>query len=134
MNQKTVLMKLALTAVAMLAVVAPKAEATIFNEIGDAGDILPTAQNVGGGVNTIRGRILPYPSRDVDLYELFFDEGGVFTAEVLFFEGVDSELFFFDSQGFGILANDDVDGSLLSRLTTTIQAGTYYLGMGEWNI
>lgn len=107
----------------------------IYVEVVDAGSLLPGAQNVGAGVNTINGNL---PDRtDVDMYVLDL-AGGFFSARTngpACCTGTDTQLFLFDANGFGIAANDDGLGlnSQSSLIETTLAAGRYYLAVSTYD-
>ena len=112
------------------------AHAIPFSEIGDAGNLLPTSQAVGSGVNSISGSLSS--AGDVDLYRLGLSSG-LFTASTgvaAVGVGPDTQLFLFDSTGRGIVYNDDATGLTTQRslVSATLTAGTYYLGISVWNI
>lgn len=82
---------------------------TIWTEIGDAGQLLLTAQVPAGSgsLTTINGAL---SFGDVDIYKIFVTGGGTFSALA---QGaspsfLDPELFLFDSQGIGVYANEEI--------------------------
>ncbi len=123
--------------IAVLAFIAVNtAHAIPFSESGDAGKLIPSSQAVGIGVNSITGSL--GGSTDVDLYRLGLSSG-LFTASTgvaAVGVGPDTQLFLFDSTGRGIVYNDDATGLTTQRsfISTTLTAGTYYLGISVWNI
>ena len=125
---------LALAAAALL-LVAPMAGAAA--ETGDAGDLLPGAQDLRSqGVAQIDGNFVN-PS-DVDLYRLCLPGGGSFSASTVGGSLVDTQLFLFDSSGLGVFGNDDDGSSLQSTLPagdplTPRAAGEYYLAVAPYN-
>jgi hypothetical protein len=107
----------------------------IYVEVVDAGSLLPGAQNVGGGVNTINGNLTS--NTDVDVYALDL-AGGFFSARTngpACCSGTDTQLFLFDVNGLGVAANDDGLGlnSQSSLIETTLAAGRYYLAVSTWD-
>jgi len=104
-------------------------QATPYTEIGDAGELMPTAQNIGGGFNTITGSL----GSGSDLFALQLTAGS-FGAEVTF-RTFDTQLFLFNSTGFGIVANDDIsDSNYASYFSTTLSySGLYYLGISAYD-
>jgi len=78
------------------------------SEVGDAGDLRSTANDMGAGaLMEIQGN---FPdASDVDLYRLCLSDGDSFSASTLG-AAVDTQLFLFNSQGYGIYANDDSSG------------------------
>jgi hypothetical protein len=125
---------LALAAAALL-LFAPMAAAAA--ETGDAGDLLPGAQDLTpGGVTQIDGNFAN--SSDVDLYRLCLPGGGSFSASTVGGSVVDTQLFLFDSSGRGVYGNDDDGSSRQSTLPagdplTPAAAGEYYLAVAPYN-
>jgi len=125
---------LALAAAALL-LFAPMAAAAA--ETGDAGDLLPGAQDLTpGGVTQIDGNFAN--SSDVDLYRLCLPGGGSFSASTVGGSLVDTQLFLFDSSGRGVYGNDDDGSSRQSTLPagdplTPEAAGEYYLAVAPYN-
>jgi hypothetical protein len=125
---------LALAAAALL-LFAPMAAAAA--ETGDAGDLLPGAQDLtSGGVTQIDGNFAN--SSDVDLYRLCLPGGGSFSASTVGGSVVDTQLFLFDSSGRGVYGNDDDGSSRQSTLPagdplTPEAAGEYYLAVAPYN-
>lgn len=132
------------TLVALLTMVlttahAPPATAAIWTEVGDAGPLPATAQAVipNESLTSISGTLSPVT--DADMYLIFIDGGGTFSATTVGQPGTlfDSQLFLFDSTGRGVYANDD-DGSAggIGEFRSTLPAnhaltprtpGLYYL-------
>jgi hypothetical protein len=125
---------LALAAAALL-LFAPMAGAAA--ETGDAGDLLPGAQDLTSqGVTQIDGNFAN-PS-DVDLYRLCLPGGGSFSASTVGGSLVDTQLFLFDSSGLGVYGNDDDGSALQSTLPagdplTPQAAGEYYLAVAPYD-
>jgi hypothetical protein len=125
---------LALAAAALL-LFAPMAAAAA--ETGDAGDLLPGAQDLTpGGVTQIDGNFAN--SSDVDLYRLCLPGGGSFSASTVGGSLVDTQLFLFESSGRGVYGNDDDGSSRQSTLPagdplTPQAAGEYYLAVAPYN-
>ncbi|MFB2892112.1 DVUA0089 family protein [Aerosakkonemataceae cyanobacterium BLCC-F50] len=104
------------------------AQAATFRESGDAGQTLDTAQNVGGGITQILGN---YQNSNADLFSFLWN-GGAFSATAS--ASFDTQLFLFNSEGRGVIANDDdisIGGG--SRIATTLSQGLYYLGISGYN-
>jgi len=107
------------------------ASAITFTETGDAGELLSSAQIVGPDVDTISGSI--FQIGDVDLFGLYL-YGGSFSATTVGLTPIDSQLYLFDSLGFGIAGNDDAAGDgLQSTITASLTEGYYYLGISAFN-
>jgi hypothetical protein len=114
------------------------AHATIYNEIGDAGQTQATAQFTTGGsglLTNIRGSLLS--SHDADLYVIYISNPAAFSATTVNPTGgfLDTQLFLLTMAGAPIALNDDAPGglSLLSTLpvgsASSLAAGFYLLGI-----
>ena len=117
--------------------------ATIWGEVGDAGDLLNTAQipTGAGPLNTITGTVAT--SFDVDLYKIKVINPTTFSAFLFGGEGPndwDSILTLFDENGFGVYRNDDAiidvgDSGLPVNHTFGPQvSGIYYLAISDDDI
>jgi hypothetical protein len=108
--------------------------AQVHVELGDAGELPGTAQIITGlpVLTSITGSL---GANDADMFR-FHSPGGIFSATVTVLSSAgDSQLFLFNSTGFGVLANDD-DGAPFapSRIfTATLPAGDYFLAISEFN-
>jgi hypothetical protein len=127
------------TALATLSLLALAPAAGAADEVGDAGDLPATAQDLSGAdVDTINGTAAD-PS-DIDMYRVCIGGGGTFSASSVGGTSVDTQLFLFDSSGHGVYANDDqMEGVVQSLLpaghSLTPQArGDYYLAVGAYNL
>ncbi len=121
-------------ACAMLALFACSlsAHAQTYTEAGDTGQLLGSAQNVGGAVNRIEGTLF---NGDIDLFRADFDFTGTLTVNALALAGgLNMNLHSFNSAGNPRGANDDFGGSLNSQLTLAISPGAYYFGVGQNNL
>jgi hypothetical protein len=124
----------ALIAVLALAL-APGAFAA--SEVGDAGELRATANDMGlGAVTQIQGSFTD--GADADVYRLCLSDGASFSASTLGATTLDTQLFLFDSQGYGIYANDDSAGSRGSLLPARHRfspraGGEYFLGISAFN-
>jgi len=135
----------ALAIVALLAFARAAAATHIsghWAEVGDAGDLLGTAQTAlgFGSLTQITGTI--GSPTDVDLYQFFIDGGGTFSATTVGQPGtlVDTQLFLFDEAGRGVYGNDDVVGGVTLRSTlpafhplTPLVPGIYFLAVTPFN-
>jgi hypothetical protein len=119
---------LALTCLMILGL-APQLIADTFTEIGDAGQSLELSTGLSGGITSIKGGI----AGDADMFHFSWG-GGAFSANTLG-STFDTVLFLFDSDGSGILNNDDIDRyHYASGLTISdLAAGEYYIGIAAWN-
>lgn len=124
----------------LLAVMAPQgANALVYNEApGDAGRLLSTAEIITGNeiITQIRGRL----GRDngVDMYGIYIPDPGDFRATVRDNGNTtvtDTQLFLFDSDGFGIVANDDFNNpNIQSRIRPFAgDPGLYFLAITAYN-
>ena len=139
-----------------------QAQAIIINEIGDTGNTIPTAQQIQAGdilidtpltgpfalgTTIVNGSI--ESSQDTDLYGFNLINDAIVTFEAIF-PKQDANLLVFNSLGQGLAGNDDFveldeDGlgcylfssslsELDSCLTLQLEAGQYYVGVGDNNI
>lgn len=113
--------------------------ATIWAEIGDAGSLPGTAQNTTGSapLSSITGTLT---AADEDMYLISITNAATFSATTVGGTAVDTQLFLFDSLGFGVYANDDFVDSVV--LQSTLPAGDgnspttdglYYLAISEFD-
>ncbi len=96
------------TSVLMLSFLVTPAHAVNWQEVGDAGDLLSTAQEPEGNgpLRNIRGTVST--NADIDLYKIFISDPTTFSASVTSATGnFDSVLALFNSGGFGVYGNDD---------------------------
>lgn len=110
----------------------------IWNEVGDAGDALATA-NTTMGCSSLMAIIGTLPDNDpngVDLFKLSIPDPSQFSATTDNFpdtELFDSWLYLFDENGRGIAASaSSVGGSFNATIamgTVTAPAGTFYLAV-----
>ncbi|MEH2463012.1 two-partner secretion domain-containing protein [Nostoc sp.] len=119
---------------------------TTVAEIGEAGQLPSTAQTIptvaGIFVEKISGSL--DTTNDVDLYQIELQGNQTFSATTTFLSQVsDTRLFLFDSNGFGVYANDDTifpsfasyQSSLPSKHPLTPKnPGTYYLGITQYPV
>ncbi len=106
------------------------AHAITYFEAGDTGDLAGTAQAIGAADDISGG--LTAGSDDVDLYSFIWG-GGVLSIDT---DGssFDTQLHLFDALGNGIAENDDGSGlGLLSAISLDLAAGTYLLGITDFN-
>lgn len=118
------------------------AGAATFAEVGDAGPLPATAQNVTGvePVTEITGTLGGAPPGE-DMYRLCLAGNGTFSASTVGTPGTfsDTQLFLFDAAGNGVYANDDAPGggfrSTLpaSDPLTPAVPGIYYLAISVFN-
>jgi hypothetical protein len=110
------------------------------NEIGDAGDVRVTANDMGdSAVTRINGTF--GDAQDSDLYRICLANGASFSASTVggtLPASLDTQLFLFDSEGYGVYANDDwgtSHGSMLPAQHTYSPStgGEYFLGISQYN-
>ena len=116
--------------------------AVVFNELGDAGRTLATAQNstvgttFGTPLTAINGSLSNTVGGDADLFLIYISSPSTFSASTVGGSSLDTTIFLFNASGQAILANDDASGiSLQSTLPAGNSAyaglapGFYYLGI-----
>lgn len=116
--------------------------AFVWAEVGEAGELPPTAQIVfgAGELLAITGTI--FTSMDVDMYRISITAPVIFSASTVGTPGslADSQLFLFTTFGLGIAANDD-DSAVTTRsalpagnpLTSVLLPGDYVIGISGWD-
>ena len=126
---------IAAIAVILLAL-APSAFAV--SEIGDAGGLPATAQDVGSGaVTSILGSFAS--GSDADVYRMCLSDGASFSASTVAAPPRDTQLFLFDADGVGVYSNDDTGlGVHVSQLPahhrfSPTSGGEYYLAVSAFN-
>jgi hypothetical protein len=122
-------MKKLVTAAAFIAatLAAQTSFATVYNEVGDAGQTLATTQMVSEGTTSIVGSLGSGDGADV--YKFNWN-GGTFQASTS--TNFDPMLFVFDSNGTKLAFNDD-SSSLESFISISLTAGTYLLGIDNYS-
>jgi len=122
------------------------AAALTFTETSDVGQSLTNAADTSSvgivgnspikNLTTIRGTLVG----TADLFKIIVTTG-FFTASTRYEDVgsdetvIDTQLFLFDANGKGIVANDDFDflTTRRSQITAQLAAGTYYLGITKFN-
>lgn len=103
------------------------------NEIGDTGQNISNAQVIPSGttlLETISGTISS--DNDVDLYQITL-AGEPFSATTTNAAVFDTQLFLFDEDGVLLAGNDDSDSSQSTLSDSSLDAGTYFLGISSFN-
>ena len=117
-----------------------KAMAFTWIEVDDAGQLPGTAQIPAGDgpLEFIEG-FLESPT-DVDMYAIFINGDGSFSATTVDLTTVDTQLTLFESSGMGVYSNDDdaTTGGSQSTLPafhvlTPTTPGLYYLAVSDWD-
>jgi len=70
---------------------------------------------------------------DRDVFAITFEAGGSVTLKLDAIGDLDTYLRLYDANGQLVGENDDSNGTLNSELTTTVQAGLYYLAAGAYS-
>lgn len=118
------------------------AQAQLWTEVGDAGDLPGTAQiTVGSGsLDFISGFIGNNPAadgNDKDMYCIFVYDHTSFSASTVGGTTLDTQLFLFDAGGFGVTFNDDDPAAtgLQSVITGAFLPGPghYYLAISRYD-
>ncbi|MCC6907271.1 MAG: DVUA0089 family protein [Phycisphaerales bacterium] len=129
-------MKIALLAGAAALALSGAAFGDVWAEQGDAGQSIATAQHtVGlGSLDAIRGHHDP---NDVDIYCIRILDIRSFSASTVGGTSIDTQLFLFDANGYGVTHNDDAasGGTLQSTITGAFitSPGIYYLAISQYN-
>jgi hypothetical protein len=123
--------------------VAESAQGQVWNESGDAPELLPGQTTVGGGpLTTITGDLTRSSTPDfVDAYSIYIFDPGIFrasTRNAVTASGVnDTQLFLFAQNGMGVTMDDDdpAGGSPQSVITGTFVPGPgfYVLAISGYN-
>ncbi|HEX6654138.1 MAG TPA: PxKF domain-containing protein [Thermoleophilaceae bacterium] len=111
------------------------------NEVGDAGDLRVTANDMGdSAVTQINGAFTD--AMDADVYRICLTDGASFSASTVGGTSpttLDTQLFLLDAQGYGVYMNDDaatgIRGSTLPaqhRFSPTA-GGEYFLAVSQYN-
>lgn len=113
------------------------ANALPWTEIGNAGDLLGTAQlTTGAGTLTSISGTLSTGS-DVDMFGIHISNPAAFSATTVGGAGFDTQLFLFNAAGIGIYANDDSIGTRSTlpagHATSPTTTGLYYLAISQYN-
>lgn len=117
-----------------------RVEAFAFNEAGDAGESLSTAQVISGSspLESITGTLSGF-NDPADLFQLFLTGGKTFSATTVGNASFDTRLFLFDGKGFGVYFNDDASTSTFqstlpanNSFTPTL-SGIYYLAIAGFD-
>jgi hypothetical protein len=100
---------------------------------GDAGDLPESSQSTGNAaIPVIRGQL---DADDVDMYAITIDDPAAFSATTVGGATFDTQLWLFDANGKGVVANDD-SGGLQSRIDNTAGCitapGVYYLAISRF--
>lgn len=115
------------------------AQISIYSETEDAGETLGTAQDASdfAMLQSISGMLSGFDD-PADLFKISLVGGQPFFASTVGGADFDTQLFLFDSEGFGVYSNNDAGGTLQSTLPadspfTPSESGTYYLGISGFD-
>jgi hypothetical protein len=112
------------------------APAGTFVELGDAGQLPGTAAVARGegSLYTILGQL---GSSDADMFRIRICDPANFSATTVGGTAFDTQLFLFNSDGTGVVFNDDSQTVLQSTLTNTfvssLPAGDFYLAVSRYD-
>jgi filamentous hemagglutinin family protein len=115
---------------------------TTVPETGDAGQLLETAQDLSlSGAGTVTSFLISgtlADGNDVDLYRILLAGNEPFSATTLGEADFDTQLFLFDGNGIGVIANDDSEFTLQSTLRPEAlgiptPGGIYFLAISQFN-
>ena len=113
--------------------------AQVWSEQGDAGDLPETAQSTGNGaLAQIQGNL---SADDVDMYAIYITDPANFSASTVGGATFDTQLWLFDSDGKGVVFNDDAVGTTVpqsridnsSGCLTDRPPGIYYLAISRYD-
>ena len=133
MKKSSLFVRGALQVAALVLAASGSAQATTVTEAGEAGQLTTTAQVLGSGVTQITGSFIT--DDRADLFK-FYHPGGAFGATTVGTAGTvfDTQMFLFDSAGFGLIGNDDVPSTSRSALSlASLAAGYYFLGLSDFD-
>lgn len=105
----------------------------------DVGQLIPDAQVIPPGsatLDSITGTL--FNNNDVDLFQITLAGGKTFSATTEAKADIDTQLFLFDKDGFGVYARDDTPSSIQPTLPadhplTPTDSGIYYLAIASFD-
>jgi hypothetical protein len=133
------MMKRAVWALLTIGALTLSASAQTWTEQGDAGDLPETAQSTGSGtLSQIQGSL---DVNDVDMYAIYITDPANFSASTVGGATFDTQLWLFDSDGKGVVFNDDAVGTTVAQsridnstgCLTGRSPGVYYLAISRYN-
>ncbi|MEA2365316.1 MAG: hypothetical protein QOI32_828 [Thermoleophilaceae bacterium] len=131
------LTRISVFAIAAVFALAAAPGAFAASESADAGELPSSAQDLGDGpVTQVFGSFSS--ASDSDVYRICLTDGATFSASTVGATTLDSQMFLFDSQGFGVYSNDDANGSRGSLLPahhrfSPATGGEYFLAISQYN-
>jgi uncharacterized Zn-binding protein involved in type VI secretion len=132
-------MRLLWSFLALTALTATALAQVDWTEQGDAGDLPETAQSTGNGaLAQIQGNL---SADDVDMYAIYITDPANFSASTVGGATFDTQLWLFDSDGKGVVFNDDAVGTTVpqsridnsSGCLTDRPPGIYYLAISRYD-
>lgn len=139
MGKANKILVIALTCIVSFCLFYADAQAFVWTEVGDAGNLPSTAQIIygDGSLTAISGNLA---LNDADMYAFYVPVGSAFSATTVGGASFDTELFLFNSSGFGVYVNDDeVSGSYpqstlpAGHIYSPSTAGIYYLAISSYD-
>ncbi|MEQ8755342.1 MAG: DVUA0089 family protein [Coleofasciculus sp. G1-WW12-02] len=114
---------------------------TTPSDADTVGQLISTAEVLGTGAGVPLTTISGNFSRptDVDLFQIYLNGGGTFSATTVGGTTLDTQLFLFDGNGLGVYANDDTTGNITQSTLpggnglTPTTAGIYYLAVSRYD-
>jgi len=112
------------------------AQASLYSEVGDAGNLPASAQSVTGTgiISDIYGTLSS--ENDVDMFKIYIYDPENFYASTINDDTTvyDTQLFLFDENGYGVLGNDDYSDTLHSYLSSFDgEPGIYFLAISSYD-
>lgn len=125
-------MKNVLIGMGVLLAAATAANAQVWSEVGDAGELAGTAQVVTGSgpLSTILGNL---SDSDVDMYQIRIDDPSLFIAQHTNTFNFDSQMWLFNMDGTGVAFNDDTNGLRSQISNPAVAAGNYLLAISGYD-
>lgn len=116
----------------LLFAAAATANAQVWSEVGDAGELAGTAQVVAGSgpLSTILGNL---GESDVDMYRININDPSLFLAQHTGTFNFDSQMWLFNLNGTGVAFNDDTNGLRGQISAPAIAAGDYLLAISGYD-
>jgi hypothetical protein len=116
----------------VLLAAATAANAQVWNEVGDAGELAASAQVVAGSgpLTTILGSL---SDSDVDMYQIRIDDPSLFIAQHTNVFNFDSQMWLFNMDGTGVAFNDDTTGLRSQISNPAVAAGNYLLAISGYD-
>ena len=116
----------------VLLAAAGAANAQVWSEVGDAGELAASAQVVAGSgpLSFILGSL---GESDVDMYKIRIDDPSLFLAQHTSIFNFDSQMWLFNLDGTGVAFNDDTNGLRSQISAPAVAAGDYLLAISGFD-